>query len=72
MQKWLIDQYGSATEITDSRFTILDDLGVLTAADPVNGGEPAYAFKADADMPVLSGADIRALGFALLSLGTED
>jgi hypothetical protein len=71
-QKWLQDQYGSSTELSDSRYTILDGLGVIEQGDDVNGSDPGYRFKQAADMPTLSGDDLRAMGFALLSLNTDD
>lgn len=67
MQKWLVDQYDSASEITESRFDILDGLGVLQELEANR-----YGFKDDEDMPSLTGAEARTMAYALLSLGMDD
>ena len=71
-QNWLIDQYGSATEISDQRYATLDGLGVIEESGSANGSDPAYVVKASADLPALSGDDLRNLMLALLSLNVTD
>jgi hypothetical protein len=60
-QKWLLDRYESGSEITDPKWAVLNDLGLLVEWGPFNGssGDVAYALKPVEDMPDLTGAQVR-------------